>query len=355
VGQRSDELRPRDVLVAGRPTGEDTQELDEATAEARADIEQTRAEMTSTIDAIQDKLDPEVLSEQAKDTARDVTDYAIREAKDAAREITDHALAEAKEAVREITGQAKVALRENTIGKVETMARNATESADGWRQSVVATVKANPMPAALVGLGLGWMLLNRPSKPPMHPYRGWPAQGDARYGSMGYPARSSTVYGEVDDGAEPMGAGIADRTQEKASHMVGTAQDTASKVVEQVTGAAEGVKEQLHETGAQVVDQVQEQATRAQTFLERQLDENPLIVGAVAVAIGGVLASTMRPTPREDRLLGETRDRVLHAAQEVTETTMQKVGRVVDEVQSAATDEARKQQLVPSSSGGSAD
>src|SRR5256885_314769 len=81
--------------------------------------------------AIQDRLDPEVLSEQARDTAHDVTDYAIREAKEAAREITDHAILQAREVVRDVTGQAKVAMRDATIGKVENMARTATETAGG--------------------------------------------------------------------------------------------------------------------------------------------------------------------------------------------------------------------------------
>jgi hypothetical protein len=39
----------------------------------------------------------------------------------------------------------------------------------------------------------------------------------------------------------------------------------------------------------------------------------------------------------------------MHAAQEVTQDAMQKVGRVVDEAQTAAADEARKQALVPES------
>jgi hypothetical protein len=55
VGQRADELEL-----------EQDRDLAESTAAAREDIELTRAEMTCTIDAIQDRLDPEVLSEQAK-------------------------------------------------------------------------------------------------------------------------------------------------------------------------------------------------------------------------------------------------------------------------------------------------
>ena len=300
-----------------------------------------------------------MLSEQAKDTAHDVTDYAIREAKEAAREITDHAIVQARAAVQDITGQARAALREATIGKVETMARTATDTAGGWRESVMETIKANPMPAALVGLGVGWMLLNRPSSPTSNrTYRqsGYTPTGygsDARYAYAGYgaggygqtPERPSS--GGVTEGAQQTIGRMADRTQQTAGEVVEQAQSTAGQVAGQVQETAGQVLDQVQETGGQVVEQVQEQASRAQSFLQRQLEENPLLVGAVAVAIGGVLAGTMPSTSREDQMLGETRDRLVGTAKEFTQDTMQKVGRVVDEAQSAAKDEAREQSLVP--------
>jgi hypothetical protein len=311
------------------------EDLEQTTSAAREEIELTRAEMTSTIDAIQDRLDPEVLSEHAKDTAHDVTDYAIREAKEAAREITDHALTQTREAVRDITGQAKLAVRGATIGKVETMARTASDSAGGLRHSVMETIKTNPMPAALVGIGLGWMFLNRPNGSSARwsdsgrrqPYETW----SDTYG--GYPGTTSATRG-------------ISAAQETAGHISDQAQETAGQVVDQVQGTAEQMIGQVQETGAQVVGQVQDQAARAQTFLQRQLDENPLLVGAVAVAIGGVLAGTVRSTDSEDQLLGQTRDQVVGSAKELTEDTMHKVGRVVEEAQNAAKQEARDQSLV---------
>jgi len=329
VGQRADEL-------------EQDRDLAESTAAAREDIELTRAEMTSTIDAIQDKLDPEVLSEQAKDTAHDVTDHAIREAKEAAREITEHAIAQAREAVLDITGQAKSALREATIGKVETMAHTATETAGGWRQTLVETVKANPLPAAVVGLGIGWMFLNRPSQADNY----GTMAGPRRYA---LPANDSAYGGRFELGsAERTGlGGLAQDGQQTVSRMADKAQQTAGQVAGQVQGTAEHVIDQVQETGGQVVDQVQAQASRAQSFLQHQLEENPLLVGAVALAIGGVLASTVPVTRREDQLMGEARDRVMGTARELTHDTMNKVGRVVDEVQSAAKTEAQNQSLVP--------
>lgn len=286
-----------------------------------------------------------------KDTAHDVTDYAIKEVKEAAREITDHALTQAREAVRDVTGQARLALRDATIGKVENMARSATESAGGLRHTVVETIKANPMPAALVGLGLGWMFLNRTNAGTSQLYGSRYDQGynPGAYNPTAYSGSSQAKgpVGAAAKSAQQSAGRVADRAQETAGQVVDQVQDTASQVVDQVQQTAGQVMGQVQETGGQLVDQAQEQASRAQSFLERQLDENPLLVGAVALVVGGVLAGTVRTTPREDQLLGGTRDRLMGNAKELTQQTMHKVGRVVDEAQTAAKQEAREQALVP--------
>jgi ElaB/YqjD/DUF883 family membrane-anchored ribosome-binding protein len=342
VGQRADDLARRDLVGTDEDDG-----LAESTLTAREDIESTRADLSSTIDAIQDCLDPEVLSEQAKETAHDVTDYAISEAKVAAREITDHAIEQAREAVQEITGQAKTALHDATIGKVETMARTASDTAGGWRQSVVETIKANPMPAALVGLGVGWMLLNRPTGSAASGHDYGTASGYG-YGTRSWAAGAPAGrYGNQTVAQDTGRAGAASGAQEKVGRVADQAQQTATHAAQNVQDTANQVMDQVQQTSGQLVDQVQEQASRAQSFLSHQLDENPLLVGAVAVAIGGVLAGTVRSTHQEDQILGTARDKMMGSARELTQDTMQKVGCVVDEVQSTAKEEARQQSLIP--------
>src|SRR5688572_10976855 len=84
----------------------------------RAQIEQTRANMTRTVNSIQEKLAPERLAQQAKDS-----------------------------------------IREATIGKVEEMADTARRKANSWTSSLTETIKQNPVPAAMIGIGLGWLLM----------------------------------------------------------------------------------------------------------------------------------------------------------------------------------------------------
>jgi len=366
VGQRPDQLGDAESRFVRRGDSIEADEVVE-TAAAREEIEQTRADMSSTLDAIQEKLDPEVLSEQAKDTTREVADHAIREAKVAAQEVADHAIEQGKEAVREITDQAvqqaketvremtdqaKMALREATIGKVETMAKNATETTGGLSHTVVETIKAHPVPAAVAGLSLGWLFLNRSSGAGQPGYQGAAAYRAPAYGQYG-PSQRGGRSGTADQIQATVGQ-VTDRAQQTtgqafdtAGQVAGQVQDTAGQVAGQVQETAGHMVGQVQDTAGQVVDQAQEQVSRAQGFLQEQLDENPLVVGAVAIALGGVLAAAMHPTRREDQLLGETRDRLLGSAQELTQDTMQKVGRVMDEAQTTAKQEAQKQELLP--------
>jgi uncharacterized protein YjbJ (UPF0337 family) len=365
VGERASELR------RGDPAGDAAPDATPETAALREDIEQTRAEMGGTIDAIQEKLDPEVLQEQAKDT--------IQEAKQAALEVMDHAVAQAKEAV----GEAKEAVRGATIGKVEDMARYAGETAGGWRQTLMETIKAHPVPAAVAGLSLGYLFLNRESGRGRRPryggamddgyggrdYAGRAYGGTGAYGGYqladedGRGRRSMTERaGAVADRAQETVGQIAGQAQERVGQAVDTVQDTAGQVTGQVQEAAGQVTGQVQEAAGQVVDQVQEQASRAQSFLGRQLEENPLAVGAVAVVLGGALGAALGTTPREDRLFGGARDAVVGRAQEVTHETLEKAGRVVGEVKdtagraaeeitSTAEREARAQDLLPERGG----
>ena len=73
MAERPDEISGQ----TERPASADTEELrelaqsDDEVEATRARIELTRAEMTETVDALQERLDPERLKEQAKAQARD--------------------------------------------------------------------------------------------------------------------------------------------------------------------------------------------------------------------------------------------------------------------------------------------
>ena len=90
MAEKPEEVNER-VAQGENPTPDEKEELrrkaqseDEVEA-ARANVELTRAEMTDTVDALQEKLDPEALKEgaktRAKSTARDTGTRVVETAK----------------------------------------------------------------------------------------------------------------------------------------------------------------------------------------------------------------------------------------------------------------------------------
>lgn len=107
-----------------------SEEKNESADEIRADIETTREELGETIDALQDKLNPERIKENAKAAVVNRAQEVAQTAKDKVVEIKDQVSAA------------------------------PTPQDKGW--ILLGAVKSNPIPAALLGLGvfcLGWKLL----------------------------------------------------------------------------------------------------------------------------------------------------------------------------------------------------
>jgi ElaB/YqjD/DUF883 family membrane-anchored ribosome-binding protein len=254
----------------------DDTEVDEVAA-TRAEIERTRADMSETVDAIQERLSPENLKEQAKDR-----------------------------------------VKEATVGR-------AQEAGSG----IVETIRANPLPAALTGIGLGWLLVSARRS----------ASGQTRYRGRAYPydyppryeGRATTTSGgtSVPSPGEALGR-ARDRVDESATQ----AQDRASEAASQ---AQDRVSNLTH--------QARYQARRASGGFERMVRENPLAMGALAVGAGAALGLAIPQSTQEHEVMGEARDTFVEKAQEKAQDAQQRVGRVAQEAQSAAKEEASNQGL----------
>jgi len=336
-------------------------------AAIEAEIAQTRAELSGTIDAIQQRLNPDTLGEQAKEKVEDLAEQA----KAAARE----AVQEAQEAVRVALLEAKDNLREATIGRVETMAHQVSDTAYEAREGVMATIRQNPIPAALVGVGLGWLWMNRRSAPTRRMAGGYPAMDRAYRGRGYYPGEQETYLlpgdsrygnGRTQDGGNPI-ANAAGRAQhlvgdtagrvgqtlgdtasqvgETAGNVAGQVGQTASNLASTVGETASNFASSTQGTAGNLVSGVQQQAQRAEDRFGLALRENPLAVGAVALALGAAVGLVLPQTDRENQLMGEARDTLVERAQGVAQEAVEKVQSVASEAQQTVKDEAKKQGL----------
>jgi hypothetical protein len=375
------------------------------TEHLRRDIENTRTDMSGTLDAIQQRLSPETLGEQAKDTASEIT----AQAKDAAMEVVDHALAEvkgqatevleqarevliearvtarevlgeakttAREAVEDATTQAKAAVRGATIGKVETMVRSANDTTNAARVGLVETIKANPFPAALAGLGLGWLFINSRNAAARGTYnartyeatyREHPARPVAAYGTYqasGYSSPGGNPVGTAVGNVQSAAGNVAGQVGDLAGNVAGTVGDAANTVGQTVGDAASTVGSAAGsaagavgetvgnaanalgttasnlasgtaETAGNIVEGAQYQAMRLEDGFQRVLRENPLAVGAATLALGAAIGLALPQTQRENQLLGDARDTLVERAQDLAQETLGKVQNVATEAQSS--------------------
>ncbi|HMR65213.1 MAG TPA: DUF3618 domain-containing protein [Anaerolineae bacterium] len=282
----------------------------------KAQIRKTRAELSQTINAIQQELSPQHLVEQAKES-----------------------------------------LKEVTLGKVEEMTHHASVTAENWRGSFIHTVKENPMPVALMGIGLGWLIFNNKRSDDDYVY--YPTTRD-----MGIQTEETRYFDRADAlGYEPEEEdtpSIKDRVTSIKDKAAETVSEAASTLQEKTGQMAEGMRHRLSSTQDRTRARSNRLANQAKynaryygwRTKEKARDSyqgNPLTMGLVAIAAGALVGLLVPNTPQENEWLGETRDQLFEQAQAKVKDTAEKVQQVVKETQHATTEaakqEAQKQEL----------
>lgn len=276
-------------------------EVDEVEV-TRVGIEHTRADMSETVDAIQRKLNPDVLKEQARDRLH--------------------------EASEDFKGQAKDRVHEATVGK----AKDAGSD-------IVEAIKQNPLPAVLTGIGLGWLLANARKQADRRPLTR-PIRVHDRAYARDYPP----VYRNGEEEGHSAGRALSD-ARDKIGETAGNAQDRAGEIAGQAQHKAEHVADQVQDQAELLGDRVRLQARRASGGFQRMLRENPLAVGALATGVGAAVGLAIPETAKENEVMGEARDDLVDKTQEKVQETQQKVRQVAEEAQGAAKQAAENQGL----------
>ena len=205
----------------------------------------------------------------------------------------------------------------------------AREHGGEFATNLGRSVRNNPMPVILTGVGLAWMMAS--SNEPRAPVRRSAGYG-AGYGdyeewtSESPDDTGSDMTGRLKSGVSSAKSAVgsigekASRANDTLKHSVGSLADSAS-------GAASGTGERMRIQG----ERLRMQGQRLRSNFETLMEEQPLIVGAIGIAIGAALGAAFPRTESEDRLLGEKRDSALRAAKE-------KASEVYEDVKDTAAD-----------------
>ncbi len=235
---------------------------------------------------------------------------AIRAHIDQTRQRISHDLDELGEKLnpQNVKAQIKDGVREATIGRVEDMARQA---GDG----LMGTIRNNPIPAAMAGVGLAWLFMNRSGSQSGRSTTDFRYSGEA--GRSGYSERGYNAESYRYDAQQSRFGDVTDTVKET----VGGVTDKAQEIVSGATSA-----------GGQ-------QARR----LEDTFFENPLAIAAAAIAAGLAVGMVTPESSAERKLMGDAssgiREKVVDAARETTDKVSTVAHRAVEETKNAAREE----------------
>lgn len=268
--------------------------------EIASDVERTRADLSQTIDAIQSKLTPGQMMDQAFNYMR-------------------------------------------------------TSLPADFGSNLGNAVRNNPVPVALVGIGLAWLAASGQNpRYPMRRHGVYEGEGD-------YASASGTEMEGGDSQAEGSMHKAASQVSETKQRLAGKASELGHRISEKtsaLTGRARHAGSRMHDSAdsararmGELSHRSQERYYRTRDNFSRMVDEQPLMLGVLGMALGAALGAAFPTTRREDELMGRTRDDMLERAKEtgrqqaetlkesarhVADTTRQEADRVASQAASSA-------------------
>jgi gas vesicle protein len=310
MGKRADRV--------GSPQNEGDIQIQDTHDNVSSDMERTRAEMSETIDAIQDRLAPERLTDEARDmatevtgeakvvveeaiekikeafpeltgqaeqVARDVIDHALQEAKKSlpvlseqaqgtVDHIVDHAVQEAKDSLPVLSDQAQEAVDhivDHAIQEAKAAIRElGTQARASVRDATIGKVERMADTTSKTSKSFSSSVVSTIKQNPGPAALtalgvGWLVMNGSGSGSQGTTSHlsGSTGSGMTDTVQAKAGEmqGKAGEMQDKAGDLAGQAQAAAANATDDVKNAATDVAGQVQDTASSVGSQVQDTAT----------------------------------------------------------------------------------------------
>ena len=175
----------------------------------------------------------------------------------------------------------------------------ARRNGGGFARNLTTQVQNNPLPALLTGVGLAW-LMSASDHPP---------EAASRASSDNL---TSSAREHADDVSE--WTREATRHAQEGGHALG---EHAHEMSDRAGHAASRAREGMHDTAARArlgmhgaADSARRSSRRMTDEYQHLLQEQPLLLGGLGLALGAALGAMMPHSDAEDELLGPYADRM---------------------------------------------
>ncbi len=318
VPERNQSLQMTDEFDADAALAETT-ETDDAT-QIRGQIEETRSQMSETIDAIQEKLSVANLTEQVKDQVAEQLSGAVETAKDA------------------VYGKANAVAK--TIGK---------SFAQIGKSDLVKKAQKNPWIFSVVGMGIGAILVGalssgQKSKRKVSKHR---KDFDVPQTRQTFTADAGSDFDYQKPEGKPskilQRANTPQEEEKSASSTFSGVSSAAGSAYQGISSAAGKTYETVGKASGYAYEKAGDLGEEAMKNYKHYIEENPLAVGAVAVAVGAVIGYAIPLTKTENQYFGEVRDKIIDKVQASAQEAIGSVKEAVGEARQVIAEEVKSQ------------
>jgi hypothetical protein len=215
-----------------------------------------------------------------------------------------------------------------------------------------AAVRDNPIPVAMIGAGLAWMM-----------FSGRRGHGGDAWEDEGYPDYHDRFAGdfaeryppagyEPDRAAEAMGGGERSGEPGIVGKVAGAASEAGRRIGDAVGGAGERVRHAADDAAhaahrawrqtSRRLDDARHSAGRVGRSVSHVMDEQPLLVGLVGLAVGAAIGAALPRTQRERAVFGQASDEAVRRAAEMGREQIRRARDIGTAAFEAAREEAKE-------------
>jgi len=189
--------------------------------------------------------------------------------------------------------------------------------------TAVEQLRENPIPIALIGLGVAWLAISQTRR---------------ASASLAYPEGYYPTYEGYDED-EGLRAKVKAKAEAAKAKLAETAEEAKQRLASAQSHAGEGLAT-ARGKAAEYAHAAQEKAGEygryAKQRFDQTLDHEPLVIGAIGLAVGAAIGAALPATPVERRYFGPARAKAADAAKQslgqVKDVAQRAYGQVKDEL-----------------------